>query len=218
MLKKIVFIGGTGGCLDLIDLAFEVNNHQKMYDLVGVLDDSYKNMPSLICDIPLLGGTNLLPELLEESSLTFITAIGNQNNFRNRAKILNSFNIPDDRWETLVHPTANISRSTKIGFGTAIHAGVSIGPNCTLGHNCLILPNVVIGHDSIILDNVMVNAGVAIAGHVRIEESCYIGIGATIRDHVSIERSTLIGMGSVVVSNCSSNSKYIGNPARVIYE
>jgi sugar O-acyltransferase (sialic acid O-acetyltransferase NeuD family) len=213
-MKKIICIGATGGCADLLDLIRQINLESNEFKIMGLLDDNFLKLGGEVFDAPILGGTELIRDLLQEHNTVFTTAIGNDSNFTFRGKVIDCFKIPSNKWATLIHPTAVVSSYAQISFGVSIHANVSIGPNVSIGRHSLLLPNIVIGHDTKIFDNVIINAGTTIGGNSVINSSCYLGTGVNLRDHIKIGADTLIGMGSVVVSDCMSNSTYMGNPAK----
>jgi acetyltransferase-like isoleucine patch superfamily enzyme len=57
---------------------------------------------------------------------------------------------------------------------------------------------------------------VALAGFIKIEELCIIGINATIIDNISIVSKTQIGGGTVVIESVENKGLYVGNPHRFI--
>ena len=38
-MKKIIILGASGGCLDVLSLIEEINKKDKKYDILGFLDD-----------------------------------------------------------------------------------------------------------------------------------------------------------------------------------
>jgi sugar O-acyltransferase (sialic acid O-acetyltransferase NeuD family) len=212
-MKKIIFLGATGGCADLIDLNNQINekNDFVKYCPIGVLDDKINDKS--VFDVPILGGFELAQSLKGNKDINFITAIGSANNFKKRASLIESLNIPKPQWSSLIHPDVSLSKYASIGVGVVIHAGVRIGANVKIGDYAVILPNSVIGHDTVIGAYSIINSGVNVSGDVIIEECCYIGNSAAIRDHITIGKNCLVGMGSIVVKNLKKDKIYFGSPA-----
>lgn len=141
---------------------------------------------------------------------------GSPDSFFLRKKIIEDLNVETHRFATIIHPSARISPSAKIGFNTLIMAGVVITSEVTIGNHVCILPNTVIQHDTVIRDWTLIGGGVVIAGNVVVGENCYIGSGSNIINSVEIGKGTLIGLGSNVLHSLSCEVKAVWNPARVI--
>lgn len=139
---------------------------------------------------------------------------GSPTSFTTRDKVITGLNIPDKRFATVIHPTANISPNARIGSNVLIMGGVWISAGATIGDHACILPNTVIHHDSSIGDYTLVGSGVCVAGNSNIGTNCYIGSGSCIINGITIGNGTLVGIGSNVIRNVEPGSKVAGNPAR----
>lgn len=92
-------------------------------------------------------------------------------------------NIP-----TMVHPSAQISRFSKIS-----DSGVLIGAGCIIQADCQIASHVVIRDMALICHQ------------VRIDEYCFVGPKALVGAHTSLEKSSFIGQGAILISGKVSN-------------
>lgn len=214
--KKIVILGATGGCVDILDLINSINAQEQepLFESVGFLDDKEDLWGRKILGVEVLGPFSKVKEY--QDVCLFITGIGSPYNFFKRADILTALEIPQEKWVTIVHPSAYVSPSAKIGNGTVIFQNAVVTTNVTIGSNVLILPNTVINHDSVIGNYTIITSSVSISGNVCIGCLCYIGAGTSIRQNVTIAPKSMIGMGSVVIQNVEEGSIVVGNPARVI--
>ncbi|EHQ44001.1 PglD-related sugar-binding protein [Myroides odoratus] len=97
-----------------------------------------------------------------EPEATVVIAIGN-NEVRQRiaSEVTHSF-------DTLIHPTAYVSPSAKIGEGTVVLANAVIQANAQVGKHCIINANVTIDHDAIIEDYVCTYPASYVAGFARV--------------------------------------------------
>ncbi len=143
-----------------------------------------------------------------------IAVHGSPNSYLRRKEILNSLNAQQNRFCTIIHPSAAISAFAKIGKNVLIMANVSIGPNVIIKDNVIVLPNSTIHHDSILHEYSIICGNVVVAGNVIIEENCYVGAGTSIINNCTIGTNSIIGIGSNVINNVTSNSKVAGNPAK----
>jgi sugar O-acyltransferase (sialic acid O-acetyltransferase NeuD family) len=141
---------------------------------------------------------------------------GSPSSYLFRKEVINSLNINQDRYATVIHPDASISKNAKIGNNCLIYAGVVITSNAELGSHICILPNSVIHHDVSIDDYTLIGASVCIAGGTRVGKNCYIGSGSNVINSIEIGNNVLVGMGSNVLKNVEENSKIAGNPAKVL--
>jgi sugar O-acyltransferase (sialic acid O-acetyltransferase NeuD family) len=117
---------------------------------------------------------------------------------------------------TIVDPTSTVARSTRLGEGTYINAGVVIGGATTTGAFAFINRSASIGHHGEIADFVSIGPGATVAGTVRIGRGAVIGAGAVILPAVEIGRNAVIGAGAVVSEAVADHCLVAGNPAQVV--
>ncbi|MXV37438.1 acyl-ACP--UDP-N-acetylglucosamine O-acyltransferase [Flavobacteriaceae bacterium Ap0902] len=93
---------------------------------------------------------------------------------------------------------------TYIGDNTVIRECVTINRGTKalgytkIGNDCLIMATVHVAHDCIVGDHVILVNGVALAGHIEIEEYAIIGGMSAIHQFTHIGRHVLIAGGSLV--------------------
>jgi len=183
------------------------------WNLIGFLDDAPIKQNTVINDIPVLGK-------IEDVSLYpkchFILLAGNPKNYFIKKKLFDKLDISLNRFVTIIHPSAYISRFASIGKNVAIFPNVTVMANATIGNHVFIASKCNIGHGSKIGDYVLMSALVAIPGNVIVEEGCWIGLNASIRDGITIGKWSLVGMGSVVIKDVEPYTIVAGNPAKVI--
>jgi len=118
----------------------------------------------------------------------------------------------------IIHPSAIISKSAKLGKGCLIAPGVIIGPGAEIGSHTILNSAVTIDHDTVLQGNVIIGPGVHIPGHVRIKSHTFIGVGSSCVNSITVGSNCLIGAGSVVTKNVPDNVIAAGVPAKVIRE
>ena len=215
MTKELIILGTGGNCIDILDAAYEINNStpHTTYKCLGFLDDNKQNWGKDIHGVPVLGPLNMAHKYKD---CLFVFGIGSQSNFWRRQEILGQTGLPPDRFETIIHPTATVSKMSRIGMGTVVFQNVTITSNVSIGNHVLLLPNTVVSHDCVIGDYTCVTGGVCISGEVEVGDSCYLGTNSTIREGVRIGNYCLIGMGSVVLDDAEDNAVMVGNPAKLL--
>lgn len=211
-MQKIIILGASGGCLDVLGLLEEINKTNKKYDILGFLDDKIKNIEG-VKNYKILGKFSEAKNF--DNTTFFTTAIGNSINFTKINKIIKDLKIKKSRFPKLIHPKAHISKYSKIGYGTIVYQNCTIGINVKIGDFVNILPNTVINHDCEIGDYCKLNTMCNLAGSVTIKKSCYIGSGTNIRENVKIGKNNLVGMSSLVLKSFEKTNLLIyGSPAK----
>lgn len=215
MKKKIIILGATGGCFDIVNLINDINskNSEKKYQICGFLDDKINQKE--IQNIKIIGKFRDIKKY--KNKYYFATAIGNSKNFRNIKNILEKLKINKKRFITLIHPNATISKLSSIGFGCLIFQNVTISTNVIIKDFVQVLPNTVINHDSLIGSYCKINTGCNISSEVKIGNYCYLGAGSIIKERTNINQGNLIGIGSLVLKSISKKNKiFYGSPAKMM--
>jgi sugar O-acyltransferase (sialic acid O-acetyltransferase NeuD family) len=215
MAKKILIFGTGGNCIDILDTINEINEakQQKIYECVGFLDDDSKKWGKEFYGVKVLGP---LASADEYDDCFFINGIGSASNFWRKSEIIAKTGINLERFETIIHPTATVSKMATLGYGTVVFQQVTITSSVIIGHHIVILPNSVISHNDVIGDYTCIAGGVCISGNVRIGQSCYLGTNCAIISEVELGDYSLVGVGGVVLHNVPENSVMVGNPAKFL--
>lgn len=111
---------------------------------------------------------------------------------------------------TTANTKIRIGDNSFINRQTMIREDVEIGKNVSIAYRVLIIS------DSHIIGNAGRRAGRKYSKKITIENGVWIGANAIILPGVTIGEGTIIGAGSVVTKDCSSNSLYVGTPAKFV--
>ena len=214
-MKKIIILGTGGNSVDILDTLNDLNvHHQSLrYQCLGFLDDDAQRWDSPFHGTKILGplkSANQYPDCY------FVNGIGSPNNFWKKREIIAQTGMPDERFETIIHPTASVSAMATLGLGTVVFQNAVITSNSKIGNHVVILPNTIVSHDDIVGDYTCVAGGVCISGRVNIGHSCYLGTNCSIIGDAVIGNNCLIGMASVVLGNVPENTVVVGAPARFL--
>ena len=215
MSKKLIILGVGGNCIDILDTAICINAREgrEVYRCVGFLDDNKETWGKEISGIKVLGALN---SATGYADCFFVNGIGSSINFPGKADIISKTRIPLDRFETLVHPSAVVSKMACLGSGTIILQNVTVASDVIIGNHVIILPNSIVSHGCLINDYVCIAGGACISGGVKIDQSSYIGTNSTLIGNITIAQHCLVGMGSVVIKSVAENSVVVGNPAKFL--
>jgi sugar O-acyltransferase (sialic acid O-acetyltransferase NeuD family) len=178
---------------------------------VAFIDDDDQKVGTTVLGLPVLNRR----ALFDLSSAKVLAVPGSPKSYLHRASLITSLDLPPDRFATVLHPRAVVSRSAKIGMNVLIMAGSVVTSNAVIDDHVLILPNSVIHHHSRIGAYTVLGAGVLVAGFVSLGDNCYVGSGARFRDHVTVASRTLVGLSSTVLHSIDEcGNTWAGTPAR----
>lgn len=161
MCKRFLIIGAGGHGRVVAEVAQDCG-----YDEIAFLDDNSDLAIGKISDI----------KNFKDKYTDVFIGIGNN---KVREKLLMEiktlgFNIP-----ALIHPSAYISRSSKIGIGTIIEPKAIVNANSIIGEGCIISIGSIVDHD------------------VTIGKCCHINSGAIVMASKDIKKLTKIEAGEV---------------------
>lgn len=133
-----------------------------------------------------------------------------------RASIFSQYKQRGYNFLSVIHPSAIIASSVKLGEGIQVMAGAIIQTNTEISDNSIINSGAIVDHECRIGTSVHVAPGCRLSGGVKIENHCHVGTGAIIIQGKTIGHHTLIGAGSVVTKDIQPYKKVIGVPGKEV--
>jgi len=209
--ENIVVIGSSGHAKVVID----VIEKEGKYRIVGLID-SFKQSLELVYGIGLIGSEDILPALMANDTVSggFI-AIGDNWKRHLMAEKIKAL-VPEFKFISAVHPSAQIARGVKIGDGTVVMAGVVVNSDSRIGDFCILNTNASLDHDSVMEDFSSLAPNATTGGNVMIGEFSAISLGANIVHGHGIGKHTVIGAGALVLDDIPEYCIAYGAPAKVI--
>jgi len=199
MDNNITLYGASGHGKVIVDVLKSASSEINI-----IIDDNPKTQT--ILGIPVIPTT----EVDLASLQNVIISIGN-NKVRKRLSSELKANFA-----SAIHPTAIISKFSKIGQGTVVMAGAKINPDCAIGEHCIINTGAVIEHDAKIGDFAHISPAAALAGNVTVGEGTHVGIGAIVIQGVTIGKWATIGAGTIIIKDIPDYAVVVGNPGKII--
>lgn len=132
-----------------------------------------------------------------------------------RAKVAHKLLQSGFRLATLIHPSAVLSPTARIGSGSVVMPHCVVNADAIIGSGCILNSGCVIEHDCALGDFVHVSPNAALAGGVRIGEGTHIGIGASVIQNIEIGAHSIIAAGSAVTCKIPQHVMAAGVPARI---
>lgn len=202
-MNKIVLIGDGGHSKVIQDIV----HANKSLTLIAVLDAKYdRGFEENGINYDSIDSV----EFYLNQSCLFCIAIGNN---AVRKKLINNLEIPMNRYAILIHPSAALSPSVKIGQGTVVMPNTTINADTIVGNHCIINSNAVVEHDNNIDDYVHISPNATLAGTVKIGKGTHIGSNATVIPNRDVGSWSVVGAGAVVTKDIQSNVTAVGVPA-----
>ncbi len=208
MRRPVIVLGAGGNCVDIAELVDALGDP---WEFRGFLDDAPGLQGRAVAGRPVLGP---LAAVADHPEAWFVNGIGSPTSYLEKPQMLARLALPEQRLATLVHPTASVSPSARLGPGCVVLQQATVASRAQLGRHVIVLPNSVVSHDSRVGDYTCIAGGVVICGNAEIGPRCYLGAGATLIGHLKVGEGALIGMGSVVREEVQPGTVVVGNPAR----
>lgn len=206
MAKKIAIIGTGGFAREVLCLITDLGRYDEVACFMEpdeIWAEKWQNQE--IMGIPVRPRSEF-----DAEKLTVTIGIGNS---IFREKVVNE--LPQNtEYETLIHPTAVVSRWVEIGEGAIICAGCILTCQIKIGKQAQLNLHTTIGHDCVIDDYFTTAPGVNISGICNFGKHVYFGTSAAVRQNIVICDNVTIGMGAMVVKNISEAGTYVGMPAK----
>lgn len=212
-MENIVILGTGGNCVDILDTLNAINSAagDARFRCAGFLDDDPATHGSTVRGVPVLGG---LSQARSFPEARFVNGIGSPRNFWRKQEIISTTGVSDDRFVTVVHPSAQVSPLATLGTGTVVLQNSVIAAGAAVGRHVMILALCVVSHDSVIGDYSTLANAACISGNVQTGQACYFGAHCSVREGVVVGDFALCGMGSNVLDDVLADSVMVGNPAR----
>ena len=182
-----------------INLRFILSKEHKRYnDICKIFGSS----PTCIND---------LSEIENISLLKFVIGIGDP---LKRFNLAQNIKIAGGTLISVIHRSAQISKSVQIGEGSIIAPLCVLSPFSKLGVNCVLNTKSTIGHDSKIGNHVVISPHSVINGGVVCGDVTLVSAGCVIDPETQIGRYCKLSSGAVLKQNIPDGSLVVGNPAK----
>lgn len=208
MNKPIILIGDGGHAGVLAEILLSQNREILGYTSPEQKGDFY--------GLEYLGDDRVITADYSPYEVDLVLGLGTVTVSAHRKRIFNAFKASGYRFSHVIHSSAIISSTAKLGEGVQIMAGVILQAMVEIEDNAIINTGTIIDHDCRIGKHVHIATGTSISGGVQIGESCHIGTGTSIIQGIGIGDETLVGAGSVVVKDIGSRKKVYGVPAKEV--
>jgi sugar O-acyltransferase (sialic acid O-acetyltransferase NeuD family) len=210
-VRDLLLIGAGGFARETAEAVRAVNAAQPTWELLGFLDDDPLRRGTLVDGLPVLAGIDAVHDHPEAQ---VVICTGRPTNYVSRPLIAERLGLDDARYATVIHPTATMGTTCRVGAGSVLLAHVDLTADASIGRHVAVMPQVVLTHDARVEDYATLGSGVRVGGGCRIAQGAYIGAGVCIREGLTIGERAMIGMSAVVTSDVPAERLWYGAPAR----
>ncbi len=216
-MKRLIIVGGRGNGATIASLVEDINQKEPTWELLGFFNDS-DPVGTIINDYPVVGRPEDMARLEYDGVYFNYTPLLSMPYGKTNAERLERIGLPPERFATLVHPSASVSRHSQIGYGVSICPMVHVRQNTAIGNHVTMLFGSSLGHDSTTADYSYISNNAIIGAHVKLEKGTYLGTNATTLERVTLGEWCLVGIGTVVIRDVPPMAVVVGNPARFVRE
>lgn len=164
--------------------------------------------------IPYLGDDDTAMDRFPPERAAVVNGVGALPGSSLRRELFNRWKEKGYSFVSLVHDSAVVSGSVRMGEGVQIMAGAVVQDSAVIGANAIINTRASIDHDCIVGEHAHIAPGAVVCGGVTIEHDVFIGAGAVVIQGIGIGAGSVIGAGSLVLRDVPPGSKVFGIPAR----
>lgn len=214
MSKKVIIVGGVGTGTVIAAAIEDIMREGHEWELLGFLNDSMKTGEEL-SGFPVLGTVDEANRFSSEDCY-FIYALFTTKKSYERVQRLHSLGIADERFATLRHPTAVVSRNVRLGYGVVLMPGVVISPDVVIGNHTQLYANSFVGHNTTVGNYCLIANNASIGAFINVEDGVHVGSNCSIVERVTLGKWSVVGLGAVVLKDVAPSTTVVGNPARVL--
>lgn len=213
-VRPLLFLGASTSFLEIQQIIHDLNREDPRHRIVGLLDDDQQRQGTLVDGVPVLGP---LEAALDHPDADLVFGIGSHSTRLVRHRIVDRLGIPEERFISLVHPSAQVYPSAQIGPGSIIHSGVVLGNDVVLDGFNVVTFGAIVGPFAHLGRYSMVTSQAVVLSRVVMGPAAFVGAASCVRDGIRIGPGALVGMATAVYRDVDPGAVVLGNPAKLAY-
>jgi len=178
------------------------------YTIAAFVDDDPAKIGGRFGGLPVVAPADL-PQVWPEAGM----AMGIGHNGQ-RAAAFARARASGRRLPALVHPSAVVARTARVGEATVVCAAAVINPDAVVGIAAIINSGAVVEHDCVVGDFAHVSPGAVLGGAATAGHRAHVGAGAVVLPLRRAGDDAVLGAGAVVTRDVPGGATVVGVPAR----
>lgn len=209
-MKKLLIVGAGGFGRELLWYAKHSAEHGRTWEIAGFLDDRPDALARFSHESSVRGP---LKDHAPGEDELLLLALGDP---KSKLAVAQSLRARGAKFLTLVHPSALVGPSVKLGEGCILCPHVCIPTDAVLEDFVTVNSQSTVGHDAFLGEGVTLSGHCDVTGGARVERGAFLGSGARILPSAVVGEFARVGAGSVVVRRAAARSTVFGVPAKVL--
>lgn len=208
-MKHLVIIGARGFGREVCSVFYRTEQFiSGAISVKGFLDDKADALDGLDGDWPPI--ISSVEQYVIQEDDVFFCALGDPFWRKHYSDLITN---KGGRFISIIHPTAIVNKTARIGEGCFIGPFTTISPNVSIGKHVMIQAFVDLGHDSVVNSFSSIESYVFLGGYASVGQLTIIHTKASVIPHKSVGNSCVVGHGSVVIKHVKEGLHVFGNPA-----
>jgi len=214
-MKDLIIIGAGDMGRETAWLVEGINEVKPEWNILGFVDDSDAVQGTMVDGLyPVLGKTDALSRYSEGEIYVICSISTPRIRKMIMERVLQQKNLQP---ATLIHPSVDIGRGTKIGKGCVLAHRCFLAIDVDVKDHVFLNTAVCVGHDTVIEDYCTVMSSTNLSGRVHLGTGTEIGAGTRIIPKINVCPNTVIGAGAVVVRDITESGTYVGVPVKKVH-
>ena len=210
MLNKLL-VYGVGSLGEKI---FHYNKRDKLFDLVGFIDDK-EFLDDSFCGLPVYSFNSFQAHFNTDDCVIFV-AIGYVRCNYYREKVFNKVKSAGYKLTNYISPNAICFDGVELGENILLCDNVFVGHRSKLEDGVILSVGCTLSHENVVGRFSFISSCVVFGGHAIVENNCFVGLHSTIRDDVVVGSYSIVGSGTNVIKTSPSSSVTVGNPGTYV--
>jgi sugar O-acyltransferase (sialic acid O-acetyltransferase NeuD family) len=216
-MTELVVFGCGGMGRKVVEAVRDVNESDcrsrfcnDSFEILGFIDEDVTKVGSTISGLPVLGTPTWLAD---HPSISVVIGIGSPRAKHNVVKHLQQYDL---NYPPIIHPSALISRGSRIGAGCVVFERCILSCDLTIAEFVTVNIASTITHDDVIDSYATLSPACNLSGNVHVGLGAELGTRSVVLPGLHIGDWAVIGAGAVVNRSIPDHATAVGMPARVI--